>query len=173
MDKMTEALISTMLGEETTIYSISYDMENASSDISGATVLGGKEFSAEISANKGCDNLSVTVKMGGKDITEEVYSDGKILIGKITGDIEISAKAIRPALDFRWEFDGTNLVSVGETENILKRLSGTTESGMQVSKEVPKPIRCPVQEDKICSKLRANSGRYRKAVFLSSGKKKA
>ncbi|MBQ2900175.1 MAG: hypothetical protein IJE28_10565, partial [Oscillospiraceae bacterium] len=130
MDKMTEALISTMLGEETTIYSISYDMENASSDISGATVLGGKEFSAEISANKGCDNLSVTVKMGGKDITEEVYSDGKILIGKVTGDIEISAKAIRPALDFRWEFDGTNLVSVGETENILKRLSGTTESGV-------------------------------------------
>ncbi|MBQ4118544.1 MAG: DUF4886 domain-containing protein, partial [Oscillospiraceae bacterium] len=130
MDKMTEALLSTMLGEKTAIYGIEYDMQNANPDTSAAAVIGGKEFFANISAAKDCNNLSVTVTMGGKDITAEVCKDGKISISSVTGDIIISAVAERPAKDFRWEFDGTNLVSVSADENKLTKLGGTTENGI-------------------------------------------
>ncbi|MBQ7875232.1 MAG: hypothetical protein IJ306_08775, partial [Oscillospiraceae bacterium] len=130
MDKMTETLLGTMLGEEVTIHNISYDLVNASVDKESGTAIGGTEFSVSVEANEGCDNLSVSVTMGGDDITDSVYADGKITISEVTGDIVISANAIRPALDFRWEFDGTNLISIGETENNLTKLGGTTENGL-------------------------------------------
>ena len=113
------------VGEKVTLYNVSYNLQNANADISAAAVIGGKEFSANISAAENCDNLCVTVKMGGEDVTAEVYKDGKISISSVTGDIEITAKAARPAKDFRWEFDGTNLVSVSENGVVEGKGVGT------------------------------------------------
>ncbi|MBR3935212.1 MAG: metallophosphoesterase, partial [Oscillospiraceae bacterium] len=95
MDYITDTVIGILLDEcetkagENIVYSVTHNLENAKAEkhyYKGASA--GKAFTETISG----ENLSVSVTMGGKDITAEVYEDGKIIIASVNGDIVINAK---------------------------------------------------------------------------------
>ena len=56
----------------------------------------GASYTATLTPNTGYESSSVTVEMGGTDITSTAYSNGVITIASVTGDIEITAVAIDP-----------------------------------------------------------------------------
>lgn len=67
-------------------------------------------YSASLSWESGYELNSITITMGGVDITAEVYGEGGILITEVTGDIVITAKAGLPAPVYLLEnktFDGS------------------------------------------------------------------
>ena len=68
-------------------------LTNAASSNSAVSVVAGAAYRATITADSGYVLESVTVTMGGQDVTDSVYSDGVIAIDSVTGDIVITAAA--------------------------------------------------------------------------------
>lgn len=71
-------------------YSITNNLSNASTSNSATSVKEGTSYSATITASSGYRLKSVTVIMGGVDITSSVYSNGRISISDVTGNISIT-----------------------------------------------------------------------------------
>jgi len=133
MDRITEALVSAMLGETVAIYDVSSKLSNATLSNASHAVLAGASYEASVKPEDGSTDITVAVTMGGQDITESCYAEGKITIPAVTGDIVIAAEAIREPMNFRWEFDGSDLAAVSSAENTantLNKLAGTTTDGI-------------------------------------------
>ena len=79
--------------------SVVYSMTNVSASNATATVENGGSYTTTLSASTGFALSSVTVTMGGIDITATVYDSntGAITIPVVTGDIIIAASAINNA----------------------------------------------------------------------------
>lgn len=77
----------------TTTFTITNTLTNCSTNSSKSSAVYGTSYSATITANAGYTLSSVTVKMGGTDITSTAYSGGVISIASVTGDIVITATA--------------------------------------------------------------------------------
>ena len=73
-----------------TKYSITNNLSNASTSNSATSVKEGTSYSATITANSNYRIKTVTVTMGGVNITNTVYSNGQINISSVTGDIIIT-----------------------------------------------------------------------------------
>ena len=133
MDKLSEAVVSAMLGADTELYDVSFDLTNVTGDGVHA-VLPGSGFSAALTEAEGFRDMQITVTMGGVDVTAEYYADGTVFIPAVAGNVVIDASALeRDPLNFLWEFDGSNLVSVtteGNTENALTLLAGSATDGV-------------------------------------------
>ncbi len=124
MDQITNEVLSVMLGEKAEIHHVT----SKDGTVKEQAVLLGGSYSAEIELPEG---YTLSVKVDGEDITDEVYSGGKIFIEEITGDIEISAK--RGAKNFRWELKDDVFDSVTEngfSENKLTLLEGSISGGI-------------------------------------------
>lgn len=75
----------------------------------GATfITDGKSYTASLTPDSGHELVSVTVTMGGEDVTATYYENGNINIPAVTGDIVVTAIA-------KFVFDGTNLVETATT----------------------------------------------------------
>ena len=76
-------------------YTVAYELVNVSSDNRAATVAEGAAYSATLTASDGytMDGATVSVTMGGADITADVYADGVISIPAVTGNVSIMASA--------------------------------------------------------------------------------
>ena len=70
---------------------ITYNLSNVSSSNNVTTIADGDPYVSTISANEDYILGSVSVTMGGIDITSTVYSNGTITISSVTGDLVISA----------------------------------------------------------------------------------
>lgn len=81
--------------EPVVTYTISRTLSNCTSSKTQKTVNEGESWSETLSPSTGYSLDSVTVKMGGTNITSSVYSNGKINISSVTGNIEITAKAVQ------------------------------------------------------------------------------
>lgn len=82
------------VGYGATVYcNIIKSLTNVSMGNSAASVELGSSFVAKLSPDEGYSLTSVTVTMGGVDVTAEVYSDGGISISEVTGDVHITAAA--------------------------------------------------------------------------------
>lgn len=77
-------------------YTVSNDLTNVSNSNSATTATGGSQYLATLTAAAHSTMDSVTVEMGGVDITSRVYnsSTGVINIPVVTGNIEITASAV-------------------------------------------------------------------------------
>lgn len=73
-------------------------------------VINGQDFVAIVTANLGYDIDTVEMKMGGVDVST-FYSDGKIAIPNVTGNIEIIATAVESAVTY------TNQIAISTDEN--------------------------------------------------------
>ena len=142
MDAITGTLVSAilensaLLPENRVLHPVSYNLTDVLVDQGTAkTLLDGTSFSVSLTAPEDY-GLEVTVSMGGRDITEDCYSDGVITIDCVTGAVSVTAEAVRSAytpVTYRWMFDGTDLAPVtsgGQTENVLTRLAGTATDGV-------------------------------------------
>ncbi|MBQ4546340.1 MAG: SGNH/GDSL hydrolase family protein, partial [Oscillospiraceae bacterium] len=128
MDEITKAVVSGMLGGAE-VYNVSAELSNAEFE-GNKMAVSDLAYTAKITPTEGFKNLEITVTMGGDDITETAYADGIITIPCVDGDIVIKAVAGREPENFRWEFDGTGLVSTGESGNSPEKLSGSVSGGL-------------------------------------------
>lgn len=80
-------------GTETTKFSVTNNLTNVINSNSARTVEQGASYSAVLTPGSGFIFDSVTVTMGGVDITGTVYLDGTINIATVSGDIVITATA--------------------------------------------------------------------------------
>ena len=71
-------------------YTITNILSNATNSNTAISVEEGSSYSANISANSGYKLKTVTVTMGGTDITNTAYSSGTITISSVTGNIVIT-----------------------------------------------------------------------------------
>lgn len=71
-------------------YTVTNNLSNASTSNSATSVKEGTSYSATITASSGYRLKSVTVIMGGVDITNTAYSNGRINISSVTGNIVIT-----------------------------------------------------------------------------------
>lgn len=94
MDGETVDIGTLVLGTVTTYYSVAYNLTHCTSSNSDSTVSAGASFTANITAASGYTVSSVTVTMGGTDITSTAVSGGNINIPSVTGDIVITATAV-------------------------------------------------------------------------------
>ena len=122
MDRITNALLTVMLGRTAQICHVT----SQSGAVAEQAVLLGGSYRAEVDIRQG---YSVRVTMDNKEITDEVFHDGKITIAEVTGDIQVETVVKRDPLNFRWEFNDGEPVSVGSAENMLDKLSGTVSNG--------------------------------------------
>ncbi|MBQ6699489.1 MAG: leucine-rich repeat protein, partial [Oscillospiraceae bacterium] len=132
MDYITEAVLEgltqkgTAEAGENTVCSVTHNLENAQAEkhyYKGVSA--GKTFEETVTG----EDISVTVTMGGKNITAEVYKDGKISISSVTGDIVVTAKGKFNCDGHLQELPeelcaGTNLWTALEPENIYYTATG-------------------------------------------------
>lgn len=72
---------------------ITNKLTNCSTNSTKKSVVYGASYSATITAKAGYTLGTVSVKMGGTDITSTAYSAGEISISRVTGDVVITAVA--------------------------------------------------------------------------------
>lgn len=73
-----------------TTYSITNTLSNATNSNTATSIEENSSYSANISANSGYKLKTVTVTMGGTDITNTAYLSGTITISSVTGNIVIT-----------------------------------------------------------------------------------
>lgn len=101
------------------IYSISNNLTNAKNSNTATSIMDGSAYSASITANDGYNVNTVTVKMGGVDITATAYSNGVITIANVTGDIVITVTTVSSVV-----YDVTNLVLSSEAQDSTNIYNG-------------------------------------------------
>lgn len=89
----------------TPIYSISSTLNNVSISNNAIAIEKGTEYSATLTTANNYSINTVTVTMGGVDITSTAYADGEIYIESVTGNINIEATAV-------FDFSGTNQLAI-------------------------------------------------------------
>ena len=78
----------------TTTRTITYNLSHVSSSNSTASIENGQSYTTTLTASTNYTLNSVTVTMGGVDITSTAYSSGTITIPSVTGNIVITATAV-------------------------------------------------------------------------------
>lgn len=81
-------------GDALTYYNLTNTLTNCDTSNKTGFVFKDNTYTSTITANSSYQLDTVTVTMGGNDITSTVYSNGKINIPNITGDIVITANAV-------------------------------------------------------------------------------
>lgn len=78
------------------VYAITNNLVNVSTSNGAASIEAGSAYSATLHIADGYEWDSVTITMGGVDITASAYADGVITISEVTGDVIITASARVP-----------------------------------------------------------------------------
>ena len=83
----------TLTDNTSTIYTITYNLTNCTSSNNAKRIDANTKYSATITANTGYTLSTITVIMGGSDVTSSVVNNNTITINSVTGNIIITAKA--------------------------------------------------------------------------------
>ncbi len=83
--------LPTLVGPGT--YSVTQNLTNVTSNYSETTVYTNDSLAVTLTAEDGYTLGTVTVTMGGTDITSDVYNNGVVSISKVTGAVVITAAA--------------------------------------------------------------------------------
>ena len=97
--------------EEAITHTITNDLTNVTNDNSATMTNENDSYTANITAKSGYTIDTVTVTMGGEDVTSTVYANGVITINAVIGDVVITATAIssgQAGITSYWEWDGTS-----------------------------------------------------------------
>lgn len=81
---------------KTVYYSISKSLSNATLSNSTTSVEAGTAYTATITPTSGYELDTVKVTMGGTDITSTAYANGVVTIAEVTGNVVITATAVKP-----------------------------------------------------------------------------
>lgn len=102
-------------------YTVSNLLDNVTNSNGATTAVGGSQYQATLTANAHCTMDTVTVLMGGVNVTSQVYnaSTGVINIPVVSGNISITASAVASEYEIQRELSNVTLdnntqwVSVG------------------------------------------------------------
>jgi hypothetical protein len=75
-------------------YTVTNNLTNVTNSNAETSVAENAAYSARLSVADGHDLDTLTITMGGVDITATAYQDGSIMIAPVTGDVVITATAI-------------------------------------------------------------------------------
>lgn len=92
-----------------TYYTITNTLTKCTNGNSNSSVAKNTSYIATIIPNTGYKLDTVTVTMGGTDITSTVYNNGKITINSVTGNIVITATAIEKSTTTELPQDGLDI----------------------------------------------------------------
>lgn len=125
-------------------YNVSYALTNVTSSSSAATIKSGEAYTTTLSVADNYTIKSVTVTMGGEDITSTAYSNGAISISEVTGDIVITATATGFTNQIPISIDSSGAVYNGVGYKTGYRISTSSgnesaASGMTVTGFIPVP----------------------------------
>ena len=87
------------------LYSVTNNLSNVVTNNAVPSVAEGSAYTATLTASDGYELKSVTVTMGGVNITSTAYSNGVITIAEVTGNVVITAsaeKAVEPVVNI-WQ----------------------------------------------------------------------
>lgn len=95
-DATNQDLIDWLKNNATKRYSVTNTLTNCTSSNNATAVLDGSAYSATITAGSGYTlaGATVSVTMGGTDITSTAYNNGLITIASVTGNVVISISAV-------------------------------------------------------------------------------
>lgn len=142
---------------------ITYNLSNCVSSNRVISVIDGQGFVADITANDGytLDGATVSITMGGTEMSA-YYSEGKIAIPHVTGDIVISVTAVRQAPHY------TNLADPSSSEwKSGYRINSSAQIASQVNSTVTNTFPVAVG-DTIRIKGVGNMTDYISASFASA-----
>ena len=125
-------------------YSISYALTSVTSSSAVSSIKSGEAYTTTLSVADNYTIKSVTVTMGGVDITSEAYSNGTISISAVTGDVVITAVASGFTNQIPISIDSSGAVYNGVGYKSGYRLSTSSgnesaASGMTVTGFIPVP----------------------------------
>lgn len=80
--------------EESEIYTITNNLTGVTTNNTATYVIESSTYTATLTVLEGYSLRSVTVTMGGEDVTETVYVDGVVTIESVTGDVVIETKCL-------------------------------------------------------------------------------
>ena len=136
MDTYVNALYYALAHEGSTIttYTITNALVHVTNSNTSAGINPGQSYSATLTADTDYEIDSVTVTMGGVDITSTAYSNGTITIASVTGDIVITASA--NDWDFTWSYsDGLPNNNGLTLANSGSNTISITSNGLSVATE--------------------------------------
>lgn len=100
-------------------YTITNNLTNVSTNNSTTSLISGNVYTANLTADSQYTLDTVTVTMGGVDITADVYSNGTISIPSVTGDVVITAVATTSAVEMAYLVsDGASWIDTGRIPTI-------------------------------------------------------
>lgn len=106
-------------------YSVTYNLTDVTSSNTASEAVDGGSFTATLSVGTDFALDTVTVKMGGVDITATAYSNGVINIANVTGNIVITATAKENYVP-HWDIaDRTAVTNLYATKTQTKNLDRT------------------------------------------------
>lgn len=97
---------------DTVTYTVTNKLTNVSSSNAAGTVVENAAYTATLTAAAGYELGTVTVTMGGTNITATAYSGGKITIAAVTGNVVITATAVQAATGEEVAMTGTVLSGI-------------------------------------------------------------
>ena len=80
-------------GGSKAVYSITSNLDNVNTNNAAGSVMEGEAYSATLTAANGYELKTVTVTMGGANVTSSAYSNGVVNIVSVTGNVVITATA--------------------------------------------------------------------------------
>lgn len=95
IDDTSIITVNEEIHDSTAYRNITNSLTHVTNSNASVSVEEGAAYTATLSADTGYTLNSVTITMGGIDITSTAYSDGNISIASVTGDIVITAVAIK------------------------------------------------------------------------------
>lgn len=95
IDDTSIITVNEEIHDSTAYRSITNSLTHVTNSNASVSVEEGAAYTATLSADTGYTLNSVTITMGGVDITNTAYSDGNISIASVTGDIVITAVATK------------------------------------------------------------------------------
>lgn len=92
------------LTEDAQVFTVTNNLTKVTTNNAATEATEGTSYNEELTFASGYGLTSITVTMGGEDVTDSAFYGGRIRIGSVTGDIVVTAKAEALAGNF------TNLV---------------------------------------------------------------
>ena len=130
-----DVTVSVFKGYKTTLNrAVVKNLTNCSLDNSKSIVIDGQGYVANLTANEGftLEGVTVTITMGGVDMSA-YYSNGKIAIPNVTGDIVITAEAVASAQE---TVPVTIISGYGCSYNVGSAINVTANASYAISEEI-------------------------------------
>lgn len=98
MDDDSTVNIGNLVIDSNTYYTVTANLTHCTTN-GASQAVGGGSYTATITANDGYELKTVTVTMGGTDVTASTVTSGTVNIGSVTGDIVITAVAEKATVE--------------------------------------------------------------------------